>query len=494
MKPRVAMVAACIGGVLGACSFAPRYTRPTTQAPPAAYQEDVGDWRQAQPDDTQRRGAWWEIFNDPQLNQLETQVTNANQDIKATFARLQQARAQTRIARSGYFPTLTAGPTVTRARQSKNSPTFNDTLHQPYNDFALDADFSYELDVWGRVRNTVAAARASEQASAADLAVLDLDVHAELASDYFMLRSQDAQQELLDRTVVDYRRALELTQNLYDGGAGVLADVDQAKAQLETAQTQAADMRLSRSQTEHAIADLLGESASTFKIDARPLLLDVLPPAIDPGLPSALLERRPDVAAAERRVAAANAQIGVARAAYFPVFSLLGSAGFESTSVSNWVTAPSRLWSIGPSAVLTVFDGGLHRAQSAQAHAAYDEQIADYRGAVLSAYHDVEDNLSALHYLAQESISEAAAVVATAGALEQAQYRYQGGLVTYLEVVTAENAALGARLSAANIQLRRMVASVLLVKALGGGWQQPAPPSQANQPLANIQSPSPVAP
>src|SRR3984957_19747272 len=472
MKQRVAMVAACIGGALGACSFAPRYTRPTTQAPPAAYQEDVGDWRQAQPDDTQRRGAWGGNFNDPQPTQRETQFTNANQDIKATFARLQQARAQTRIARSGYFPTLTAGPTVTRARQSKNSPTFNDTLHQPYNDFALDADFSYELDVWGRVRNTVAAARASEQASAADLAVLDLEVHAELASDYFMLRSQDAQQELLDRTVVDYRRALELTQNLYDGGAGVLADVDQAKAQLETAQTQAADMRLSRSQTEHAIADLLGESASTSKIDARPLLLDVLPPAIDPGLPSALLERRPDVAAAERRVAAANAQIGVARAAYFPVFSLAAAAGFDSTSSSNWLTAPSRLWSVGPAGVLTVFDAGRHRAQSAQAKAIYDENVADYRNTVLTAYQEVEDNLAALRQLQQESLSEAAAVTATGKALQQAQYRYKAGLVTYLEVATSETTALQAQLSNVSIQQRRIDASVLLVKALGGGWQR----------------------
>jgi NodT family efflux transporter outer membrane factor (OMF) lipoprotein len=270
-----------------------------------------------------------------------------------------------------------------------------------------------------------------------------------------------------------YGQALELTQTLYDGGAGLLSDVDQAKAQLETARTQAADMRLNRAQSAHAIALLLGESATTFTIGPRPLPVAALPPPFDPGLPSALLERRPDVAAAERRVAAANSQIGVARAAYFPVFSLLGAIGFESTSAGNWITAPSRMWSIGPSAIITALDGGLHRAQAAQAHAAYDEQVADYRTTVLTAYQEVEDNLAALHDLELESTSESAAVVATAAVLEQAQYRYEGGETTYLEVVTAENAALAARLAAANIQLRRMMASVLLVKALGGGWHTP---------------------
>ncbi|MDB6046655.1 MAG: efflux system, partial [Gammaproteobacteria bacterium] len=404
---------------------------------------------------------------------LEARVTDANQNIKAAFARLQQARAQTRIARAAYFPTVTVDPGATRFRSSLNSPGYVATKPTTRNDFLLEADVSYEFDVWGRVRNSVASARASEQANAADLATLDLSTHAELASDYFTVRSQDTQQELLDRTATDYASVLELTQHLYNGGAAALADLDQAKAQLESARTQAADMRLRRAQTEHAIAVLLGESASTFHLDPQPLALDVLPPAVAPGLPSALLERRPDVAAAERRVAAANAQIGVARAAYFPVFSLLGLAGFESTRTSNWITAPSRLWSIGPSAVLTVFDGGLHRAQSAAAHAAYDEQVADYRSAVLAAYQEVEDNLVALRQLQQESVSEAAAVTATTGALEQAQFRYRAGIVTYLEVVAAENASLTARLSAADIQVRRLIASVQLVKALGGGWDKP---------------------
>lgn len=474
MRLRLVGLAICIASALSACSLAPAYRTPQSAPVPGAYRE-AGDWKQAQPADAQARGPWWSIYHDPMLDALEARVTDANQDIRAAFARLQQARAATRIARAAYFPTVTAGATGSRSSSSLNAPTYVSTKPQTYNDLALDADVSYEIDLWGRVRNTVASARFSEQASAADLASFDLSLHAELASDYFMLRSEDAQQELLDRTVTDYTRALELTENLYNGGAAPLADLQQAQAQVETARTQTANIRLQRSQTEHAIAVLLGESASAFRIDARPLSLDVTPPTVDPGLPSALLERRPDVAAAERRVAAANAGIGIARAAYFPVFGLLGGGGFESTSISNWITAPSQMWSAGPSALLTVFDAGLHRAQSAQAHAVYDEQVANYRGTVLNAYQEVEDNLAALRQLQQECTSEAAAVVATQGALEQAQYRYQGGLVTYLEVVVAENAALAARLSAADIQVRRMSASVSLVKALGGGWETPAP-------------------
>jgi NodT family efflux transporter outer membrane factor (OMF) lipoprotein len=403
-------------------------------------------------------------------------VGEANQGLKAAFARLQQARAATRIARASLFPTLTAGSSATRLRTSVNSPRFPPGAKPVINNFDLEADFFYELDVWGRVRNAVTSAKASQQASAADLATLNLSIHAELATDYFALRAEDAVQVLLDRTVEDYAQSLRLTQNLYNGGGAALADVAQAQAQLETARTQAADIRLQRAQTEHAIAVLLGENPSAFHAEPKPLLLELTPPPIDPGLPSSLLERRPDVAAAERRVAAANAQIGVARAAYFPVFSLAAAAGFDSTRSSNWLTAPSRLWSVGPAAgVLTVFDAGRHRAQSAQAKAIYDEQVADYRSTVLTAYQEVEDNLAALRQLDQESVSEAAAVTATAKALQQAQYRYKAGLVTYLEVATTENTALQAQLSNVTIQLRRMNASVLLVKALGGGFSPPAP-------------------
>jgi NodT family efflux transporter outer membrane factor (OMF) lipoprotein len=455
---------------LAACSFAPKYKRPDSPPPASVYQES-GDWKTSQPADADARGEWWMVFKDPQLDRLESKAGDTNQNLRAAFARLQQARAATRIARSQYFPTLTAQSSATRARASVDSPAYVKGSDPIYNNFDLEADFSYELDVWGRVRNSVNSAKAGQQASAADLAALDLSIRAELATDYFTLRGEDEQQLLLDGTVETYAKSLQLTQHLYEGGNAAIADVAQAQAQLETARTQAADIRLQRAQTEHAIAVLLGENPSAFRLGASPLPPELRPPAIDPGLPSSLLERRPDVAAAERRVAAANAGIGVARAAYFPVFSLSAAAGFDSTQTSNWLNAPSRLWSVGPSGLLTVFDAGRHRAQSAQAHAVYDEQVADYRNAVLTAYQEVEDNLAALRQLQQESLTEAAAVTATGKALQQAQYRYKAGLVTYLEVATTENASLQAQLAAVTIQQRRMNASVLLVKALGGGWQ-----------------------
>jgi NodT family efflux transporter outer membrane factor (OMF) lipoprotein len=456
--------------MLCACSFAPVYKTPQSATPTGAYKES-GDWKAAQPVDGESRGRWWTLFEDAQLDALEERVGDANQNLRAAFARLQQARAATRIARADLFPTLTIGSSAQRSRTSVNSPKFPVGSEPVGNNFDLEADLSYEVDVWGRVRNAVASAKASQQASAADLATLDLSIHAELATDYFALRAADAEQRLLDKTVADYAESLKLTQNLYAGGGAAVSDVAQAQAQLETARTQAADIRLQRAQSEHAIAVLLGENPSAFQIDPKPLPTEQAPPAIDPGLPSALLERRPDVAAAERRVAAANAQIGVARAAYFPVFSLAAAAGFDSTSSSNWLSAPSRLWSVGPGAgVLTVFDAGRHRAQSAQAKAAYDEQVANYRNTVLTAYQEVEDNLAALRQLQQESVSEAAAVTATGKALQQAEYRYKAGLVTYLEVSTTETTALQAQLANVTIELRRMNASVLLVKALGGGW------------------------
>ena len=456
-----------------ACSFAPAYHTPTSAAAADRYQE-AGDWKAAEPLDKQERGDWWTVFADPELNAFEARLADANQDLKAAFARLQQARAATRVARASLFPTLTAGASATRGRVSANSPRFPPGTQPVGNNFDLEADLSYEFDVWGRVRNTVSAAKAGQQASAADLAALDLSIHAELAADYFALRAADAQQVLLDQTVQDYTQSLKLTQNLYQGGAAAIADVAQAEAQLESARTQAADIRLQRAQDQHAIAVLLGENASTFKTPLNPLPAQAAPPAIEAGMPSSLLERRPDVGAAERRVAAANAEIGVARAAYFPVFSLAAAAGFDSTNAATWLNAPSRLWSVGPSAVLTVFDAGRHRAQSAQAMAIYDEQVADYRSAVLVAYQEVEDNLATLRQLERESISEAAAVSATGKALQQAQYRYKAGIVTYLEVATTENTSLQARLSSVTIQLRRMDAAVLLVKALGGGWRADA--------------------
>jgi len=465
------LVMACLAFGLNACSFAPTYKVPDSAQAADTYKE-IGAWKQAEPLDHGIAGAWWQTFQDPALDGMESKATAANQDLKAAYARLQQARAATRIARADLFPTIKVGSAAIRSRTSENSPRFPLHTEPVGNDFDLEADLSYEIDVWGRIRNSVAAAKANQQASGADLAALNLAIQAELATDYFALRAEDASIVLFDRTVDDYAKSLKLTENLYRGGGAALSDVAQAQAQLETARTQAADVHLQRAQSEHAIAVLLGMNPSAFHLDAAPLPIPLMLPSVDPGLPSTLLERRPDVAAAERRVAAANAQIGVARAAYFPVFSLTGAAGFNSTSSSNWLSAPSQLWAIGPAGLLTVFDAGRHRAQTAQAKAAYDEQVADYRGTVLVAYQEVEDNLAALRQLQQESVSEAAAVTATGTALRQAQYRYKAGVVTYLEVSITENASLQAQLAAVTIELRRVTSTVLLVKALGGGWQR----------------------
>src|SRR6202453_1649945 len=467
-----AYLAIGISSGLVACSLAPRYQRPDTESPPATYKEASGR-RLATPSDTEPRGPWWAVLRDTALDALEAQVTDANQDLKAAFARLQEARAQTRIVRAAQFPGATADASANRTKASVNSPTYDSRDPAEYGDLIAGVSLSYEIDVFGRVRNTIAGARATEQATAGDVAALDLDLRADLASNYFELRGLDAQQELLDHTVADYQKALRLTEFLYRGGLAAKSDVQQARAQLELARTQAEDIRLRRAQTEHAIATLVGQQASSFKLPPRPLQLGSEPPPIDLGLPSQLLERRPDVAAAERRVAAANARIGVTRAAFFPVFSLAGAAGTESYSLANWMLAPSRLWSIGPQGVLPLFDGGLRRAQSASAVAAYDEQVANYRATVLTAFQEVEDNLAALRQLEQENSSQAAAVTATKGALDQANHRYRSGLVTYLEVVATENAALAARIAAINIDTRRLTASVLLIRALGGDWNRP---------------------
>ena len=469
---RVSRLAATmlVSGLLEACSFAPRYRVPASVPAADAYPE-VGDFQQALPLDSQSRGSWWSIFQDVELDKLEAKIADGNQDLKAAFARLQQARATTRIARSALLPTLSAQASAVRSRTSANSPRFPRGIETVGNVFDVQADLSYEFDVWGRVRNITSTARANQQASAADLAALTLAIHAELAAEYFTLRSQDAEQTLIDRTIDNYAKSLQLVQNLHNGGAAALADV--AQALLETARTQAADIRLQRATGEHAMAVLLGENPSVFRWAPSPLPETMAPPPIDPGLPSTLLERRPDVAAAERRVAAANAQIGVARAAYFPLFNLTASAGYESTHTSDWLTAPSRLWSVGPTAVLSIFDYGRHHAQSVQAKAAYEEQVANYRNTVLVAYQEVEDYLAALHQLHEESVSQAAAVSAARQASQQAQYRYKAGLVTYLEVASSENQALQAEIANIAIRLRRVNASVLLIKALGGGWGSP---------------------
>ncbi|GAC1459541.1 MAG: efflux transporter outer membrane subunit [Steroidobacteraceae bacterium] len=471
MPVRGWLSAAGIAAGLAGCSLAPHSPRPARPDPPPLDQETAG-WKLATPADTAPRGAWWQQFGEPQLNALEDQVDAANQSLKAALARLEQARAQTRVARAAWFPSLTARAAATRAEASTYAPGYTPGKPRSGDSLVAAADLAYEADLFGRIRNTVAGARATQAASAGDVAALKLALQAELASDYFSLRGLDAQQELLDRTLADYQRALQLTQNLYHGGAAAIADVQQAQTQLETARTQAEDTSLRRAQIEHAIAVLTGNEASRFALAVRSGAPHFPAPVIDPGLPSQLLERRPDVAAAERRVAAATAAVGVARAAYFPVFSLAAAAGTQATTSANWFSAPSQFWSIGPQALLTVFDAGVHAAQSAAAHAAYDEQVANYRGTVLTAYQEVEDNLAALRQFEHENVSQAAAVEAAQGALRQANLRYRGGIVTSLEVVTTENAALAAQLAAVDIQVRRVNAAVLLIRALGGDWRE----------------------
>jgi NodT family efflux transporter outer membrane factor (OMF) lipoprotein len=458
--------------LLNACSLAPPYQRPDTGPAPKAFKEGAG-WTLATPADRALRGAWWESFHDAELNLLETHVSSANQDIKAALARLQEARAAARSNRADYFPTFSATGSPTIDRQSVNKPYFPSTDNPRYRDNVLGVAFGYELDVWGRIRNEVGAGNALSAASAADLATLDLSTHAELATDYFALRGADAEQTLLDATVAVYQQARDLTQNLYLGGGASASDVALAQLQLQNAITQATDIRLKRAQFEHAIAVLVGEPASTFTI--APIKdFTATPPSLAVGLPSTLLERRPDIASAERRVAAANANIGVAHAAFFPVFGLGAAAGYESTSIANWITAPSLFWSIGPTAALTLFDGGRRQALSDQARAAYDEAAANYRHSVLVAYEEVEDNLAALRDLEQETHSTAAASAAAQQALIQANHRYEGGIASYFDVVTAQNATLQSQLATTDVQVRRMEAGILLVKALGGGWQAQA--------------------
>jgi NodT family efflux transporter outer membrane factor (OMF) lipoprotein len=455
---------------LAGCNFAPDYHAPDTAAP-AAFKEDDHGWAEARPSDDAPRGPWWQMYHDPKLNALEDDVTNANQNLKIALAQYEEARAAAEVARAAYFPIVTANASATRQQTSMNVANKGGTTL--YNDYILGAGLNYEIDVWGKVRNAVSAAESRATASQADIGTVGLSLHAELAADYFALRGDDAMQQVLDKNVEVDQKALELTKNRFQGGVSPEADFDQAQTQLQNAKTQAADIRLQRAQLEHAIAVLTGRAPAEFKLEEVPLA-DFNIPAINPGLPSALLERRPDIAAAERRTAAANADIGVARAAYFPDFSLSGMFGFESATPAAWLEAPSHFWSLGPSAVLTLFDAGRIESLSDEARAAYDEAAATYRQTVLTAYQEVEDNLAALHQLEDESESQHTATAAAERSLKQEQNLYRGGAVTYLDVATSENTALVAELAEINIRMRLLTASVQLVKALGGGWQPAA--------------------
>jgi NodT family efflux transporter outer membrane factor (OMF) lipoprotein len=475
LKPISSLV--CLVGMvwLAGCTVGPNYRRPTAPVPPT-YKE-TGDWKTAQPNDQNLDGDWWEIFQDPQLNALEAQVNVSNQNLKAAEAQYTQARALLRYYRADLFPTVTANPSATRIKTSSNRPPHSSTFNGiTYNDFQIPFELSYELDVWGRVRRTVEEYHDQAQASAADLAAVNLSMHSQLALYYFQARLLDAEEQLLNSTVTQYEQALALIQSRYAGGIASDVEVQQAETQLETTRAQAIDVGVARAQYEHAAAVLVGKPPAEFSL--APLPLTMPPPEIPVGLPSQLLERRPDIAAAERRMAAANAQIGVAKAAYYPNISLGAAGGFESSAITTLISGPSALWSVGGSALFTVFDVGRRRAASDQAIAGYDQTVANYRQTVLTGFQQVEDNLAALRILEREAQVQDKAVTAAQKYLELSITRYKGGVTSYLEVTTAQTAALSDELTAVNILGRRMVDAVILVEALGGGWNSSEiPPS-----------------
>ena len=459
----------------GGCAVGPKYHPPVVPLPPPAYKE-LGNWKSAQPNDQNLGGEWWKVFQDPQLDALEAQVDVSNQNLKAAAAQYQQARAVLRYYRADYYPTVTAGPSTTRTRVSANAPTNSALRGATFNDFVMPVDVSYQADVWGRVRKNVESYREQAQASAADLATVNLSMHADLAIDYFQAHSLDAEEQLLNSTVKQYEEALELNQSRFEGGIASEVDVEQAKTQLQTTRAAAIDVGVARAQFEHAVAILVGKPPAEFSLS--PLPLTAPPPRIPVSVPSELLERRPDIAAAERRVAAANAQIGVAKSAYYPVIGLTGSGGFESSSITTLLQGPSALWSVGLSAVGTVFDVGRRRAFTDEARAAYDAQVAAYRENVLTGFQQVEDSLVAVRILENEADVQDEAVVAAQRSLDLSITRYKGGVTTYLEVITAQSAALSDQVTAVNILGRRMANTVLLIQALGGGWEKSSLPER----------------
>jgi NodT family efflux transporter outer membrane factor (OMF) lipoprotein len=466
--PAIAVLQIC------GCTVGPNYKRPTAEVP-TAYKE-LGNWKEAQPNDQNLGGNWWEMFQDPQLNALELQVNVSNQNLKAAEAQYTQARALLRYNRAAYFPTITGGANASRNKISSNRPPSLTTNGRTYSDFQIPLELSYEVDVWGRVRRTVESYREQAQASAADLATVNLSMHAQVALFYFQARVLDAEEQLLNSTVTQYEQALELIQNRYAGGIASDLEVQQATTQLETTRAQAIDVGVARAQFEHAVAILIGKPPADFSLAALPLTMP--PPPIPAGLPSELLERRPDIAAAERRMASANAQIGVAKAAYYPAISLGASGGFESGVITTLISGPSVLWSAGGSAIAPIFDAGRRRANVDQAIAAYDQNVANYRETVLTGFQQVEDNLAALRILENEAQVQERAVVAAQKYLELANTRYTGGVTSYLEVTTAQSAALSDELTAVNILGRRMVDAVTLVQALGGGWDRSSLPER----------------
>jgi len=463
--------------VASACTIGPKYRKPSAPVPPA-YKEaaaplDAGEWKPAQPSDAATRGSWWTAFGDSRLNELEDRLNVTNQTIAGAVANVQVARALVRQARAQYFPTVTVNPSVTYARIATG---FGQSVGRTFTAYLLPLEASWEPDLWGRVRNTVASSRFGFQVSAADLENVRLSSQAELAVDYWALRAQDALVHVTNAAAAVYQEALDVTRVRYAAGLESDEAVAQAETQLNATQAQATNLGIVRAQYEHAIAVLVGEPASTFAI-AVDTASSLTPPAVPVGVPSELLERRPDIAAAERAVAQANAQIGVAQTAFFPSLLLNGSAGFEGLSLARWLAWPNRIWSVGPSLAETIFDAGLRKATVEQYRAVYDHTVATYRLTVLTAFREVEDNLAQLRILAQVIDEQNAAVQSARRALDVASNRYLSGVDPYLNVITAQTAWLNAQQAAVTSQGQQLAASVQLIKALGGGWNVSQLPS-----------------
>jgi NodT family efflux transporter outer membrane factor (OMF) lipoprotein len=478
--------------ILGGCTVGPKYQKPTVEAPqaykeltPADFSKTDG-WKVAQPQDAALHGKWWEIFNDPELNALEEQVNISNQNIKSATASYFAARALVKQARAQYYPTVSVGPSITTSRAGAAASTVITNGTSTF--FELPFDATWVPDLWGRVRNTVRAQAAAAQASEADLENVRLTANAEVAVDYYSLRGQDDLKQLLDSTVIAFQESLNLTKALYDTGIDSDESVAQAETQLESTQAQDTNLGILRAQFEHAIAMLVGQPASAFSIPAEPLKSN--PPAIPFGVPSQLLERRPDIAANERLMEQANAQIGVAVAAYYPTLTLSAAAGLESNSFTSWFTWPSRFFSVGPALSETIYDGGLRRATVMQFRAQYDATVANYRETVLTAFQQVEDNLAALRLLSIEVQQEDAAVTSAQRTLKVATDRYKLGIDPYLNVLTAQTSLLSNEQTAVNLRIQQMTASVQLVEALGGGWDSSRLPSQKDV----AQPPPPASP
>jgi NodT family efflux transporter outer membrane factor (OMF) lipoprotein len=470
-----------IGGIalLAGCKVGPNYNKPVYTAPPAYKETGApsvtpppnpvnGGWKPASPSDGMLRGKWWEVYNDPQLNALEERIATNNQQLKQATENYLAVRDQIAVVRADLYPKLSLAPSATHYRQSLHRPSPVTNTHPEYNDLIMGGQGGWEPDFWGKIRRNVEAARESAQASAADLANVDLLLHAELAADYFQLRGLDSQTQLLKKTVADLERQLDLTQRRLQGGVATDVDVAQAETQLETVRAQLVDVSVARAQFEHAIGTLAEYNLPEFSIPFSPL--DVKLPQVPVGVPSQLLERRPDIASAERQTAAANARIGIAIAAYYPTINLGGTGGFESTHGGNLLQGPSAFWSLGAQATELLFDAGQRHALTDQARHQYEAEAAAYKNTIFQAFQDVEDNLSALRILNDETAVEQRAVDAAQRSFDISNRRYKAGATGYLEVLTAETALLSNQRTLTDLETRQFAASVQLIRALGGGW------------------------